>query len=57
MREEIIDKIAVLMRRKKMNLSKLAKETGISRQTISKIIYTGYGKMLHIEKILKALEI
>lgn len=56
MRQELIDKIAKLMKEKEMSILQLSKISGISRPTVTNLVQFGHGKMLTIEKVLEVLE-
>ena len=57
MKEIIIDKIAIAMRRKKETISSITNKTGLAFNTVSKIVNTGSGNIENIEKILDYLNI
>ena len=52
MKELIVDKLAVAMRRKKETIASIARQTGLAFNTVSKIVNTGSGNVENVEKII-----
>ena len=57
MKDTIIDKCAIAMRRRGETIFSLAEKTGLAYNTVSKIVKKGSGNTESIEKIFKQLEI
>jgi len=57
MREAIVDKIAIAMRRRGETIKSIMLGTGFAFETVSKIVKTGSANMDKVEKVLKHLKI
>ena len=57
MKEIIVDKLAVAMRRKKETVASIARQTGLAFNTVSKIVNTGSGNVENVEKIMNFLNV